>query len=269
MPTIDWNAAKGILDLGDQQLEWQCWGTRSEGQPVLVMLHEGLGCTALWRSFPSDLCAATGLPVFAYSRAGYGQSSATALPRPLDYMQREAAQTLPKIIDALDDPDIILLGHSDGASIAACYSGWHASKRMLGSILIAPHFFTEPHGLKAIAEAKQAFESTDLPRKMAKYHRDANATFYGWNDAWLHPDFAKWNIEDALDGIQCPTLVIQGLDDQYGTPAQCHCVAARSPSAVEIHLLDNCQHAPHLEQPDQTLGLIAQFVEPLKAHIPS
>ncbi|KZY41969.1 alpha/beta hydrolase, partial [Roseovarius sp. HI0049] len=183
--SIDWKAGKGTLEASGKSLEWAAFGPAPGDNPVIVMLHEGLGCLALWRDFPERVAQATGCPVFAYSRAGYGQSDAAELPRPLDYMTREAVDVLPDVLDALGDGPVILFGHSDGATISAEYAGRVEDYRVRGLILMAPHFFTEPMGLAEIAKARKAFEAGDMKDRMAKYHRDAEATFRGWNDAWL------------------------------------------------------------------------------------
>ena len=142
--TINWQSGSGREVVGGKSLEWGCFGPTPKDDPVIVMLHEGLGCLALWRHFPARVAEATRLPVFAYSRAGYGQSDPTSLPRPLDYMTREALNTLPGILNSISAKRFILLGHSDGATIAAEYAGRVADQRVRGLILMAPHFFTEP-----------------------------------------------------------------------------------------------------------------------------
>jgi len=225
-----------------------------------LLLHEGLGCLALWRDFPARLAARTGHPVFAYSRAGYGQSDPAALPRPLDYMTREALQVLPEVLTALGAPAFVLLGHSDGATIAAIYAGTGADDRLRGLILMAPHFFTEPEGLAEIGKARTAFAATDLAARMARYHRDPAATFRGWNDAWLDPGFVSWNVAAAIDGFRVPALALQGRDDPYGTLAQLHEVEKRSPAAVEVAVLNDCRHSPHWDRPEETLDAVAAFV---------
>lgn len=257
--SVDWSAGRGVLVADGKQLEWASFGDLAPGKPVLVLLHEGLGCLALWRDTPERISAATGLPVFAYSRAGYGQSDATELPRPLDYMTQEAVKSLPEVIDAIGAQEIILVGHSDGATISAIYAGSVADYRVRGLVLMAPHFFTEEMGLAEIAKAGEAFEKTDLKEKMAKYHRDPEATFRGWCDAWLSPGFKAWNVADVIDYLRIPTLVIQGREDQYGTLRQVDEVSSRSYAPVDIAILDNCKHSPHLEQPEQTCAAISEF----------
>ena len=187
-----------------KRLEAIAYGPPPAEAPTIVMLHEGLGCLALWRDFPARLAAATGWGVFAYSRAGYGRSDPVALPRPLDYMTREARSSLPAALDAIGIKRGILLGHSDGASIAAIYAGEHADERVKGLVLIAPHVFTEEPGLASIAEARRAYETGDLRERLAKYHANVDVAFYGWNGAWLDPWFKAWTIEDAVRPLARP-----------------------------------------------------------------
>ncbi len=163
-------------------------GPRPDAAPTIVMLHEGLGCVGLWGDFPDKLQKATGAGVFVYSRAGYGQSSPVKLPRPLSYMHDEARETLPLLLDAIGFQRGLLLGHSDGASIAAIYAGSHQDHRVGGLVLIAPHFFTEDAGIKSIEEARTAYETTDLRAKLSRWHKDVDNAFKGWNGAWLDPE---------------------------------------------------------------------------------
>ncbi|UYV36611.1 alpha/beta hydrolase [Rhodobacteraceae bacterium D3-12] len=260
---IDWSAGSGHLTAGDKRLEWASFGPepgRGFKRPVIVLLHEGLGCVALWREFPQALSAATGAPVFAYSRAGYGQSDACELPRPLDYMTREAVTVLPDVLAALGADRVVLMGHSDGATIAAEYAGRTEDARLRGVVLMAPHFFTEAPGLAEIAQARAAFEGTDLREKLARYHADVEAAFVGWNGAWLDPGFQAWNVAGALDGISVPVLAIQGREDQYGTLAQVQEVAKRLPELAEVVVLEACRHAPQFDQPEAVLEAVAGFV---------
>jgi len=258
---LDWTASQGRLVSGGKSLEWGAFGPApSSGRPVIVMLHEGLGCVALWRDFPAQIAQRTGCPVFAYSRAGYGQSDPAELPRPLDYMSREAVETLPSLLNAIGASAYILLGHSDGATIAAVYAGRVEDDRLRGLIMMAPHFFTEPMGLAEIGKAREAFRETDLKTRMARYHRDPEVAFRGWNDAWLDPGFEAWNVAEVIDGFHVPVLALQGRDDQYGTQAQLHEVERRSPAEVEVVVLADCRHAPQFDQPEGTLAAIAGFV---------
>ncbi len=260
MKAFSWtDAPHGAIVAYGRRLEAVAIGPPPETAPTIVLLHEGLGCIALWRDFPQKLADATGSGVFAYSRAGYGRSDPVALPRPLDYMTREARDTLPVVLGAISFQRGVLVGHSDGASISAIYAALVDDERVKGLALIAPHLFTEPPGLAAIAEAKLAYETGDLKARLARYHAHVDAAFLGWNGAWLDPGFKDWNIESFVERWRTPALVIQGTDDQYGTLAQVRAIEARSPAPVKTLVLDNCRHSPHFEQPDATLDAIAAF----------
>lgn len=265
MQTFQWAPGREqTINVGGFSLEIRCFGPAPDNAPTLILLHEGLGCVALWRDFPEQLAEHTGCGVLVYSRAGYGTSDPAVLPRPLDYMTREATECLPHLISDTQINKAILLGHSDGASIAAIYAGTQQDHSLCGIILIAPHFFTEPEGLASIEQAKIAFEETDLREKLSKYHKDADNAFRGWNDAWLDPDFECWDITDVIDYIRVPILAIQGEDDQYGTLAQLNVVSVRSYAPVDQLVLSGCQHAPHLEAPEPVLKSVTEFVQRLK-----
>ena len=251
----------GMLDLGDQQLEYRWVGPRPNAAPTLVLLHEGLGCVGLWGDFPEQLATATGLGVFLYSRAGYGASSTIALPRPINYMDPEAKAVLPRVLQAIGFQRGLLIGHSDGASIATIYAGSTEDHRISGLVLIAPHFFAEEMGLAAIAQAKVAFESGDLRQRLARWHQNVDAAFKGWNGAWLDPGFRAWDITDALAYIRVPVAIIQGVDDQYGTQRQIAVAEEQCYCPVEVTLLDGVQHAPQRESPDRVAQVIAEFAK--------
>ena len=246
-------------------LEAACFGPPPDEADTIILLHEGLGCVALWRDFPRALVAATGHGVFAYSRQGYGGSDPCELPRPLDYMTREAVEVLPEVLDAVGFRRGTLLGHSDGASIAAIHAGTIADPRVRSLVLMAPHFFTEPMGLAAIAEARRAYEEGDLRRKLARYHTHVDVTFRGWNGAWLDPDFEHWNIREPLTYIRVPVLAIQGTRDQYGTTAQLDALEEDLPSPLDVALLEDCRHAPHIDQAERCLQLVRRHIERLSA----
>src|SRR5215475_14502924 len=199
----------GFLTIGDARLEYRVAGDASQ-PPAIVMLHEGLGSAALWGDFPDKLAAVTGVTVFAYSRAGYGASGPVTLPRPLTYMHDEAKLVLPALLDAIGFRRGLLLGHSDGGSIAAIYAGSTQDHRVRGLTLIAPHFVVEDVGLAAIRDAKAAYETGDLKTRLARWHRNVDVAFYGWNGAWLDPGFRDWNIADALAYIRVPIQIVQG-----------------------------------------------------------
>ena len=200
----------GFLTIGASDLEYRMIGPSPEQAPTIVMLHEGLGSAGLWGDFPEKLQAATGAGVFAYSRAGYGASTPARLPRPLDYMHTEALDVLPKLLDAIGFRRGLLLGHSDGASIAAIYAGSRQDHRVEGIALIAPHFIVEDISVASIAEIKTTYETTNLKEKLSRWHKDADNAFYGWNDAWLDPKFRDWDISEYLAYIRVPVAIVQG-----------------------------------------------------------
>lgn len=260
---IDW-IESGRLQAGSKELEYRCFGPAPDDAVTIVLLHEGLGCAQLWRDFPQALSDATGMGVFVYSRAGYGQSDLADLPRPLDYMTREAVDVLPSILNAVGMRRAVLMGHSDGATIAAIYAGSVSDQRIRATILMAPHFFTEAAGLAEIAAARTRFETTDMREKMSKYHRIPEHTFKGWNDAWLDPAFKDWHVGDVIDHFRIPTLAIQGRQDQYGTLAQIYEIETRAYAPVETLLIEDCGHSPHLEQRALVLAGVAEFIERLE-----
>jgi len=249
----------GFVTVGDTRLEIRCWGPPPAQAMTLVLLHEGLGSISLWRDIPEALVGLTGCGVLAWSRAGYGQSDPADLPRPMDYMTREALEVLPDILDVADLRRMVLIGHSDGASIAAIYAGKRFDPRLKGLVLIAPHFFAEPAGLAAIKAAKTAYETTDLRDRLARHHRDPDNAFYGWNDAWLTPEFNNWNIAPVIDAITVPVLAIQGEDDEYATMAQIDTLQTRLRPRLQKLLLAGCKHAPQVEHRARTLAAIQEF----------
>jgi pimeloyl-ACP methyl ester carboxylesterase len=230
-----------------------------ESLPVVVFLHEGLGSISQWRDFPHKVVAATGCPALLSARYGYGRSDVLEGPRETGFMHDEALVALPQLLDALGVKDPILLGHSDGASIALIHAG--AGHKVRGVIVEAPHVFVEEHGRHGIVAAKEAFEATDLPEKLGKHHSDAAKTFYGWNDVWLSEEFRRWNIENSLPGIRCPVMAIQGEDDAYGTMAQLDAIARQVGGPCELVKLPQCGHTPHKEQPDKTLAAVMRFIQ--------
>src|SRR5215467_4516410 len=240
-------ADDGVLDVGAQRLEYRMIGPRPDAAPTLVVLHEGLGSVGLWGDFPAQLAAATGAGVFVYSRAGYGRSSPVTLPRPLDYMQREALDVLPKLLETIGFRRGLLIGHSDGGSIATIYAGSVQDHRIRGLVLIAPHFFVEDVSVASIAEARDAYAKTDLREKLARWHADVDNAFRGWNDAWLDPGFRKTDITEPLAYIRVPILLVQGEDDQYGTVKQIEVAREECYCPVEVALLPGVRHAPHRE----------------------
>lgn len=253
----------GFLRIGESDLEYRMIGPAPDAAPTLVMLHEGLGSVGLWGDFQEKLQAATGCGVFAWSRAGYGNSSPVTLPRPLDYMHVEAFDVLPKLLDAIGFRRGLLLGHSDGASIAAIYAGSRQDHRVQGLVLIAPHFIVEDISVKSIAGIKRTYETTDLKAKLARWHRDVNNAFYGWNGAWLDPGFREWDISEYLAYIRVPVAVIQGELDQYGTMRQVEIAREECYCPVDVTVVPGAGHSPHREAPGATLEAIGEFASAL------
>jgi pimeloyl-ACP methyl ester carboxylesterase len=253
------------LVLDGRHLEAKLWGEIDPNALTFVLLHEGLGSVSLWRDFPARLAEATGCPVFAYSRFGYGQSDAAPLPFPLTYMHDEALSVLPRVLTELGLGHVITLGHSDGASIALIHAGGMQDFRLRGTILIAPHLFVEDISIASIRAARTAYETTDLRQRMMRHHRDPDNAFRGWNDAWLDPRFRDWRIDEFVATVRVPILGIQGEDDEYGTKAQLEALANEALSPVEIHLIAGAKHAPHLTHQEKVLSLIAPFLARIRA----
>jgi pimeloyl-ACP methyl ester carboxylesterase len=249
----------GFLTIDSSHLEYRMIGPSPESAPTIVMLHAGLGSAGLWGDFPEKLQAATGAGVFAYSRSGYGASTPAKLPRPLDYMHVEALDVLPKLLDKIGFRRGLLLGHSDGASIAAIYAGSHQDHRVQGLVLIAPHFIVEDISVASIAEIKQAYETTNLKEKLARWHRDVDNAFYGWNGVWLDPQFRNWDISEFLAYIRVPVAILQGVDDQYGTMRQVEIAQEECYCPVDVTVIPGAGHQPHREAPGATLDAISEF----------
>ena len=229
--------------------------------PAIVMLHEGLGSIAMWKDFPEQLAQATGCCVLVYSRYGHGKSQRLAETRTVDFMHHEARVVLPELLRQFQIHQPILLGHSDGASIALIYAGTHP-QQVRALILEAPHVFVEDEGLQSIANVRTLFESTDLPKKLSRYHDHGEEVFRGWNNIWLAPEFRQWNVEEYLDAVACPVLVIQGENDEYGTLAQVQAIQRRVP-ATQALILPSCGHSPHRDHPNRTVWAIAKFISTL------
>src|SRR5438477_1342262 len=254
-------APSGLLTIGGSDLEYRLIGPPPDQAPTIVMLHEGLGSAALWGDFPDRLQAATGAGVFVYSRGGYGASSPVELPRPLDYMQSEALDVLPKLLEKIGFRRGLLVGHSDGASIAAIYAGGVQDHRVRGVVLIAPHFVVEDVSVASIAAIKTAYESTDLRAKLARWHKDVDNAFHGWNGAWLHPEFRRWDISEYRAYIRVPVAIIQGATDQYGTIRQIEIAQQECYCPVDVTIIPRAGHSPHREAPEVTLHAISEFAE--------
>jgi pimeloyl-ACP methyl ester carboxylesterase len=232
----------------------------SPSSRTIVLLHEGLGCVQMWKDFPQLLSDATNLRVLSYSRQGYGGSTPITGPRDVDFMRDEAVRVLPALLAALDIRNPILVGHSDGASIALLAAATQLP--LAGVVVMAPHLFVEDISVSAISQTLAAFkdETTQMRSKLAKFHADVDGAFYGWADVWLKPEFLNWNIETDMRNITCPLLAIQGEQDQYGTMKQLDQLKIHAPHA-QLLKLANCRHSPHFDQPEQVLNAIARFIE--------
>src|SRR4051812_4322360 len=235
------------------------WVNEKADGPTLVFLHEGLGSIRQWRDFPAKVAAAINRRALVYERYGYGQSDVLQeKQRTIRFMHDEALAALPDLLTALRIENPILVGHSDGASIALIHAG--AGHAVRGVVAMAPHVFIEPECLKSIDKAAHAFETSDFAQKLGRYHRDARKTFYGWADVWLDPGFKGWDIrDDYLPNITAPVLAIQGYDDEYGTMAQLDEIGARVKGPCELLKLEKCGHAPFRDRPEETLAAIAAF----------
>ncbi|MEO7761966.1 MAG: alpha/beta hydrolase [Casimicrobiaceae bacterium] len=236
---------------------------RERDRRWIVFLHEGLGSIAMWRDFPQRLCAATAMRGLVYSRYGYGKSDPLTEPRRVDFMHDEAMHALPELLDRLRIDDPVLLGHSDGGSIALLHAAL-TPRAVAGLIVMAPHVLVEDVSITSIEAAKVAYETTDLREKLRRYHDDPDSAFRGWNDIWLHPEFRGWNIEECLQRIRCPILALQGVDDEYGTMAQIDRIERGATNTkVELVRLANCRHSPHRDQPEMVIAAAKRFIDTL------
>ena len=248
------------ITVDGRRIEAEWHGPPPDKAPTLVLLHEGLGCVASWRELPRALATRTGYGVLAYSRPGYGASEPIPRPRALRYMDEEAFEVLPAVLDQAAIAKAVLVGHSDGASIATIYAGGRQDFRVRGLALIAPHFFVEEVTIASIVAAKQAYEHGDLRARLKRHHGDnVDTAFYTWNAAWLDPGSRHWHLDDRLAHIRVPILIVQGAEDQYGTAAQLERAERETYCPVETLVLDNCRHLPHAEQPAATLAAVADF----------
>jgi len=251
------------LDVPGARLEYRWLPAAENDRPVLVLLHEGLGCVAMWRDLPERLAAQTGCGVFAYSRRGYGGSSTVELPRPTRYMHDEALQVLPAVLEVAGISSCVIVGHSDGGSIGIIYAGAAHASGLRGLVLLAPHVFNEAICVASIRAARAEFAEESLRNALEKYHGEqVDVAFRGWSEVWLSDDFQQWNIEEYLPRIVVPVLVIQGRDDEYGTLAQIEAIDAglATQSGCDTVLIDNCGHAPQRDAPERVVRTLADFV---------
>ena len=251
-----------FLTVNGKQLEVAWHGPSPEDAPTLVFLHEGLGCVTMWRDFPAKLADATGCGALIYSRLGYGRSDPCQLPRPVRFMHDEGLDVLPQLLVVAGIRECILIGHSDGGSIAIVYAGGTPAPPLRGLITEAAHVFCEALTRQSIRSAKDAFLNGDLRAKLKKYHQsNTDCAFWGWNGAWLHPDFVDWNLEEYLPGIRVPMLAIQGEDDEYGTPDQVDAIARQAGAGVQVLMLPDCGHSPHKNQEAATFEAMNSYIQ--------
>lgn len=240
------------------------WPERSEA-PLMIFLHEGLGSVAMWRDFPQRLCDAAGCRGLVYSRPGYGRSTPRASDETwdVDFMHRQAHEVLPALLDSLgvdaSSRPPWLFGHSDGGSIALLYAARFA-QRVAGLIVLAPHIMVEDISVTSIAQARVAYETTDLRARLARHHADPDSAFWGWNGIWLKPAFRNWTIASEIETVRCPVLAVQGLDDEYGTMDQIRGIARRLPQ-TELLELPACGHSPHRDQPERLIAAATGFLQ--------
>lgn len=251
------------------RLEYAWIAAARADAPLLVFLHEGLGSLSMWKDYPAALCAATGMRGLVYSRPGYGRSTPRAPEErwPVDFMHQQARAVLPALLDALGvSAPVWLFGHSDGGSIALLFAA-ALPARTAGIIVVAPHIMVEAVAITSIEAARRAYESTDLPFRLARHHENAESAFRGWNDIWLDPAFRSWSIESEIAAIACPVLAVQGHDDEYGTMAQIDGIAQHLPQ-TQLVKLANAGHSPHRDQPVLLTAAVVAFVAQQRAPYP-
>lgn len=257
--TLDWRERRV-----DIEYQWVNTNQVDTNSPVMVFLHEGLGSVALWKDFPEKLCMRIGMRGLIYSRPGYGQSTPRAKEAHWapDFMHHQAHEVLPMLLQALSIDQAWLFGHSDGGSIALLFAAKFPASPS-GVIVVAPHLFVEQISIDSIQIARQAYLQGDLRERLARYHDDVDSAFFGWNDAWLSPAFASWNIEESIPEIRCPILAMQGEQDEYGSLQQIQRIQALKPTAAVVSL-PNCGHSAHRDQPDLLMKTVADFIQPLR-----
>jgi pimeloyl-ACP methyl ester carboxylesterase len=236
----------------------------------LVFLHEGLGSMELWRDFPDKVAARLGAPAIIYSRFGYGRSDGLTGPRTIRFMHEEALDVLPALLDQLGVERPVLIGHSDGASVALIHAAI-AARPVAGLALMAPHVFVEPVTVASITGIRETYRkgaaAGDLRARLARYHTRVDDAFLGWADTWLRPEFLDWSIEDLLPGVTAPLLLIQGSDDQYGTLAQLDRIEAGVKGPVARLVLEGCGHSPWRDREAAVVDAIAALVARLPARV--
>jgi pimeloyl-ACP methyl ester carboxylesterase len=260
---------RAVAELDREDLELEVGGARLAARrlqpgiaaapvPTLVLLHEGLGCIDAWRSFPECLVRATGLPALLYDRRGYGRSSALDRPWGADYLYRAALEELPAVLAACAVERPLLVGHSDGGTIALLYAAHHAP---IAIVAEAAHVFVEDAARAGIRQAERRWSNGYLRRGLERLHGpQAERVFRSWADTWLAPWFDGWSITAELAAVTCPALLLQGADDEYATAGHLAEIAARLGGPVRAELLPDCGHAPHHDAPDVVIDLVARWM---------
>lgn len=253
-PDVDRIAVAGV------QLEYAWFGPPPTAAPTLVFLHEGLGSLGLWGDFPEAVCRLTGCGGLVYSRRGHGNSGPLSQPHDVRFMHDEARVVLPQVLEAFRISDLILVGHSDGGSIALIYTGSGLGEPR-GLVLEAPHVFNEDRIVAGIADIRTRYDSGSLRSRLARHHgANTDAIFNAWANVWMNPQFRAWNIEEYLPGVKAPTLVIQGIDDQYGTQRQVQAIQSAIGGLCETLMVPDCGHLPHVDQRDIVEAATTSFV---------
>ena len=258
---------EGLFALGQQRLFYRRLipgGDTTDSGPTLVFLHEALGCTAMWHDFPAQVVNDTGLPAIIYDRAGYGNASRMPdHPRDKTYLHREAEIVLPQLLAGLGIDRALLIGHSDGGSIALLAAA-ACPEKVAGIVTEAAHVFVESITRQGIREALASYEPRSLEKRLARYHGDrTRGLFRAWAETWLSAAFRDWNIENCLGRIQCPALIIQGVEDQYGSPRQVEAIVAGIGPPATALLIPGCGHIPHRDTPGRVRQAIVEFVTAL------
>jgi pimeloyl-ACP methyl ester carboxylesterase len=246
------------LVVGGRRLEAAWFGPASSSRTPVVLLHEGLGSVRLWRDFPQELARRVDRRVMAFSRFGHGRSDPPLTPHTVAFMHDEA-RLLPAVFDAAGIDRAILLGHSDGGSIALIAAAEHPAR--VGALLLeAPHVFVEDISVRSIEKTTTAYRTTDLRERLSRYHDQVDTAFSGWSDVWLDPQFRAWNLEAWLPQVACPVLLIQGEQDEYGTLRQIDAISRQVRGPVQQLVLPNCGHSPHRDQRDAVIRAIVDFI---------
>jgi len=261
--SISAKAGIQFVELGGDRFEYLEITAGRDGVPPLLLLHEGLGSVSMWGDFPYQLAATTGARIVAYSRLGYGRSSARRTPWSNRFMHEEARDVLPGLRAALHLDRPVLVGHSTGASIALLHAA-HDPEGVTGIVAMTPLIDVEEGNLASIREARRIFETTPWRQKLARHHEHPiEQVFSGWNDTWLDESFRDWSIAAELAAIRCPVLALGGRDDPYSSPRQLELIRTNAGGPVDVVLLPDCGHVPHRDEPHAVLGAIAGFVERL------